>query len=58
MYDGWRWPSFAAGRDGDAHASPRAAGCPTVLRLSDETESSLSLADPDRIGGRRGPAAA
>ena len=48
-YDGWRFDGFAAGsaalrrlvQDG-----PR----PTVLRLSDETETALGLARPDRLG--------
>jgi alkyldihydroxyacetonephosphate synthase len=49
IYDGWRFPSFEAGarairelmQDG-----PR----PTVLRLSDETETALNLARPGEIG--------
>jgi alkyldihydroxyacetonephosphate synthase len=49
VYEGWRFASFAAGaaalrrlvQDGPA---------PTVLRLSDETETALNLARPDQIG--------
>jgi alkyldihydroxyacetonephosphate synthase len=55
IYDGWRLPSFA---DGGAvlrklaQDGPR----PTVLRLSDEVESALNLAQPDSIGGSTTPA--
>ena len=31
---------------------------PTVLRLSDENETAINLADPDAIGGVSRPAAA
>jgi alkyldihydroxyacetonephosphate synthase len=48
-YDGWRWPSFAAG-SAAMRSLAQSGRLPTVLRLSDETESSLSLAHPDRIG--------
>ena len=49
VYDGWRWPSFAAGAAA-MRSLAQSGRLPTVLRLSDETESSLSLAHPDRIG--------
>jgi alkyldihydroxyacetonephosphate synthase len=50
VYEGWRWPSFDAG----AEAMRRLAQgqlLPTVLRLSDENETALNLADPDSVGG-------
>ncbi len=49
VYEGWRWPSFAAGAD--AMRSLAQAGLlPTVIRLSDEAETSINLARPDDIG--------
>jgi alkyldihydroxyacetonephosphate synthase len=50
VYEGWRWPSFA---DGAAAMRTLAqAGLqPTVLRLSDEAETAINLADPAAIGG-------
>jgi alkyldihydroxyacetonephosphate synthase len=49
-YEGWRWPSFA-----DGAAAMRTLAqvglLPTVLRLSDEAESALNLADPGAVGG-------
>ena len=50
VYDGWRWPSFATGREA-MRALAQSGRLPTVLRLSDEAETALSLADPDQIGG-------
>ena len=50
LYEGWRWPSFSAG----AEAMRRLAQdrvLPTVLRLSDETETAVNLASPDAVGG-------
>ncbi|MGY2701086.1 FAD-binding oxidoreductase [Nocardioides sp. HB32] len=49
-YEGWRWPSFA---DGAAALRTLAQSglMPTVLRLSDEAETALNLADPGAIGG-------
>jgi alkyldihydroxyacetonephosphate synthase len=49
-YEGWRWPSFDAGAAA-VRSLAQAQLLPTVLRLSDETETSLNLADPDSIGG-------
>jgi alkyldihydroxyacetonephosphate synthase len=49
VYDGWRFESFAAGVAALrrlAQDGPR----PTVLRLSDETETALNLARPGEIG--------
>lgn len=49
-YEGWRWPSFA---DGAAAMRTLAQSglLPTVLRLSDESETAINLADPAAIGG-------
>ncbi|MBM7092079.1 FAD-binding oxidoreductase, partial [Streptomyces sp. S12] len=49
VYEGWRFPSFAEGTAALrrlAQDGPR----PTVLRLSDETETLIGLAQPDAIG--------
>ncbi|MEU8651522.1 FAD-binding oxidoreductase [Streptomyces sp. NPDC048737] len=49
VYDGWRFPDFRQGTDALrrlAQDGPR----PTVLRLSDETETLVGLAQPDAIG--------
>ncbi|HWJ09451.1 MAG TPA: FAD-binding oxidoreductase [Nocardioides sp.] len=49
-YEGWRWSSFAAGADA-MRALAQSDLLPTVLRLSDESETAINLADPDAIGG-------
>jgi alkyldihydroxyacetonephosphate synthase len=49
VYDGWRWPSFAAGADA-MRTLAQAGLLPTVIRLSDEAETALNLARPDEIG--------
>ncbi len=49
-YDGWRWPSFAVGSDA-MRTLAQAGLLPTVIRLSDETETAINLADPASIGG-------
>ena len=49
VYDGWRWPSFAAGSDA-MRTLAQAGLLPTVIRLSDETETAINLADPESIG--------
>ncbi|UMG94313.1 FAD-binding oxidoreductase [Nocardioides sp. TF02-7] len=49
-YEGWRWPSFAAGADA-MRLLAQADLLPTVLRLSDEAETAVNLARPDAIGG-------
>ncbi len=49
VYEGWRFPSFDQGTTALrrlAQDGPR----PTVLRLSDETETLIGLADPEAIG--------
>jgi alkyldihydroxyacetonephosphate synthase len=53
VYDGWRFDSFAAG----LHAVRRLAQdgpLPTVLRLSDEVETALSVAGPGSGGSGKG----
>lgn len=49
VYEGWRWPSFEAGRDA-MRTLAQSGLLPTVLRLSDEAETSINLARPDSIG--------
>ncbi len=50
VYEGWRWPSFVEGA-----AAMRLLAqtnlLPTVIRLSDESETAINLARPDEIGG-------
>jgi alkyldihydroxyacetonephosphate synthase len=50
VYEGWRWPSFTAGSDAMRHLA-QAGLLPTVLRLSDEAETAINLADPSSVGG-------
>lgn len=50
VYEGWRWPSFDAGCEA-VRTLAQVGPLPTVLRLSDETETGINLADPDAIGG-------
>ncbi|MBM7517823.1 FAD-binding oxidoreductase [Nocardioides nitrophenolicus] len=49
-YEGWRWESFAAGADA-MRALAQSDLLPTVIRLSDENETAINLADPTGIGG-------
>ena len=61
VYEAWRWESFAAGADAMRHlaqAAPQGRAMPTVLRLSDESETSVNLARPDAVGGSRARVAA
>jgi alkyldihydroxyacetonephosphate synthase len=53
VYEGWRWPSFAEGVAA-VRAVAQSGLQPTVLRLSDETESAINLADPSAISGSSG----
>lgn len=50
VYEGWRWPSFV---DGAAAMRTLAQSglLPSVIRLSDESETAINLADPAAIGG-------
>ncbi|MGW3912708.1 FAD-binding oxidoreductase [Streptomyces sp. NPDC005070] len=57
VYEGWRFASFEEGATALrrlAQDGPR----PTVLRLSDETETFVGLAQPDAIGSADGPTTA
>ena len=53
VYEGWRWPSFAEGVAA-VRAVAQSGLQPTVLRLSDEAESAVNLADPSAIGSSDG----
>ena len=53
VYEGWRWPSFTEGIAA-ARAIAQSGLQPTVLRLSDEAESAVNLADPSAIGNGDG----
>lgn len=53
-YEGWRWPSFDAGAEA-MRALAQSGLLPTVLRLSDESETAINLADPSSIGGADDP---
>jgi alkyldihydroxyacetonephosphate synthase len=48
-YDGWRLPSFAAGRAALRRLA-QDGPLPTVLRLSDEAETALNLTRPTELG--------
>lgn len=52
-YEGWRWESFAAGADA-MRALAQSDLLPTVLRLSDENETMINLANPAAVGGEDG----
>ncbi|MER7501661.1 FAD-binding oxidoreductase [Nonomuraea pusilla] len=49
VYEGWRFASFAEGTAA-VRALAQDGPLPTVLRLSDETETMIGLARPDAIG--------
>src|SRR5262249_14649374 len=49
VYEGWRWSSFDAGAAA-MRTLAQSQLLPTVLRLSDENETALNLADPDSVG--------
>lgn len=49
-YEAWRWDSFATGTNA-MRTLAQAQLLPTVLRLSDEAETAINLADPSAIGG-------
>lgn len=53
VYEGWRWDSFAEGCSA-MRVLAQAQLLPTVLRLSDETEGAVNLADPESIGSESG----
>ena len=54
VYLGWRWPSFVAGADA-MRTLAQADLLPTVIRLSDEAETAINLADPAAIGSADDP---
>ncbi len=49
IYEGWRWPSFTEGAAA-MRTLAQSGLLPTVIRLSDEAETALNLADPGAIG--------
>jgi alkyldihydroxyacetonephosphate synthase len=49
VHDGWRFGSFAEGTDA-VRGLAQAGLTPTVLRLSDENETAINLADPSEVG--------
>ncbi|MBD8871108.1 FAD-binding oxidoreductase [Nocardioides sp. MJB4] len=54
VYEGWQFGSFAAGTEAIrtlAQAGARSGLMPTVLRLSDESETALNLASQSDVGG-------
>ncbi|MCW2737883.1 FAD-binding oxidoreductase [Nocardioides sp.] len=53
-YEGWCWPSFDAGSDA-MRTLAQSGLLPTVIRLSDESETAVNLADPTSIGGTDDP---
>ena len=53
VYEGWRWASFAEGVSA-VRTLAQSGISPTVLRLSDESESAVNLADPEAIGSGSG----
>jgi alkyldihydroxyacetonephosphate synthase len=50
VYDAWRFGSFADGTAALRNLA-RHGAAPTVLRLSDENETAVNLAQPDAVGG-------
>jgi alkyldihydroxyacetonephosphate synthase len=48
-YEGWRWASFADGADA-MRVLAQSDLLPTVIRLSDENETAINLADPASVG--------
>ncbi|MGZ4493323.1 MAG: FAD-binding oxidoreductase [Nocardioides sp.] len=50
VYEGWRFASFADGAAALRTLAQEGAA-PTVLRLSDETETAINLARPAEVGG-------
>ncbi|WP_280116235.1 FAD-binding oxidoreductase [Leucobacter coleopterorum] len=49
VFEAWSFPSFAAGSEGLRQVAQHASG-PTVIRLSDEAETAVSLAQVGKIG--------
>ncbi|WP_214416086.1 FAD-binding oxidoreductase [Sphaerisporangium fuscum] len=55
VYEGWRFASFTAGTAALRRVAQEGP-MPTVLRLSDEAETMVGLAEPGEIGGFQGEA--
>jgi len=55
VFEGWRFDSFEAGLTAVRRLA-QDGPLPTVLRLSDEVETAINLADPDVLGGGAGGA--
>ncbi|MDT0310552.1 FAD-binding oxidoreductase [Streptomyces sp. DSM 44917] len=53
VHDAWRLPGFAAGQDALRRLA-QDGPLPTVLRLSDESETLVGLADPSALGTGEG----
>jgi len=53
VYESWHWDSFVDGA-GAMRVLAQAGVLPTVLRLSDENETSINLARPAEVGGDSG----
>lgn len=53
VFEGWRFGSFDAGLTAIRRLA-QDGPLPTVLRLSDEAETAINLADPDVLGGGSG----
>ncbi len=49
-YDAWRFASFAVGQDAMRRLAQQQL-LPTIIRLSDETETALNLASHSNVGG-------
>jgi alkyldihydroxyacetonephosphate synthase len=57
LYEGWHWPSFVEGAAA-MRTLAQAGLLPTVIRLSDESETAINLARPDEIGAGDGQSSA
>jgi alkyldihydroxyacetonephosphate synthase len=53
VYETWRWDSFVEGAAA-MRTLAQSGVLPTVLRLSDEAETSINLAKPAEVGGESG----
>ena len=53
VYEGWRFTGFDAGLDAIRRLA-QDGPLPTVLRLADEAETAINLADPDVLSGGTG----
>jgi alkyldihydroxyacetonephosphate synthase len=53
VYEGWRWASFESGATA-MRTLAQSGMLPTVIRLSDEAETAINLADPGAVGTSTG----